>query len=58
MKPPLAPLSAPAPGVRAYTPPHLRPLGSVEAVTAGDQSGTLDQLVGSTGGFLDDDGTS
>jgi hypothetical protein len=42
---------------RPYAPPTLRPLGSVEAVTAGDRSGSLDQLVGSSGGFLDD-GTS
>jgi hypothetical protein len=35
----------------------MRLLGAVEAVTAGDRSGTLDQLVGSSGGFLDD-GTS
>jgi hypothetical protein len=42
---------------RPYTPPALRELGSVEAVTAGDRSGTLDQLVGASGGFLDD-GTS
>jgi hypothetical protein len=39
---------------RPYVSPTLRPLGSVEVVTAGDKSGTLDQLVGSTGGFLDD----
>ena len=47
----------PAPPPRPYAAPHLRPLGSVEAVTAGDKSGTLDQLVGASGGFLDD-GTS
>ena len=42
---------------RPYAAPALRPLGSVETVTAGDKSGSLDQLVGSTGGFVED-GTS
>ena len=51
------PSSAPALGQRDYTCPQMAPLGAVESVTAGDRSGTLDQLVGSTGGFLDD-GTS
>jgi hypothetical protein len=46
--------SAPACGGRPYTAPTLRELGSVEAVTAGDRSGSLDQLVGSSGGFLED----
>ena len=51
------PTLCPTRPARPYAAPTLRPLGHVEAVTAGDRSGTLDQLVGSTGGFLDD-GTS
>lgn len=45
--------SASLPAPRPYARPDPRPLGSVETVTAGDASGVLDQLVGSTGGFVD-----
>lgn len=51
---PMTPASAPAaPPSRPYTAPSLRPLGSIEAVTAGPvaDGGDLDQLFGGTGGF-------
>ena len=49
------PPTAPA---RPYTAPTLVALGTVGAVTAGPNTGTLDQLGGSSGGFLVADGTS
>ena len=50
-----SPTDAPA---RPYTPPALKVLGEVGAVTAGPESGELDQLGGATGGFLVATGTS
>ena len=45
---------------RPYTAPSLLPLGAVGVVTAGPiaDGGTIDQLVGLTGGFNQVDGTS
>ena len=43
---------------KPYCPPTLDDLGTVGAVTAGPDSGTLDQLGGASGGFLIADGTS
>ena len=40
---------------RPYTAPALRAYGSVSELTAGPESGNLDQLVGSSGGFLASD---
>ena len=52
-----APPAQPTPAMRPYARPQMSPLGAVEAVTAGPDGGTLDQIVGSSGGFLED-GTS
>ena len=49
---------APAFEPKSYDSPSLTPLGSISALTAGDMAGTLDQLVGDTGGFQDPDPTS
>lgn len=39
---------------RGYKPPQLRVLGSVDALTAGPKSGSLDGLLsGTPGGFLE-----
>ena len=53
--PPVAP---PATRPKSYEPPVLKVLGEVGAVTAGPESGELDQLGGATGGFLVATGTS
>ena len=55
------PLTAPAGSLsapRPYACPTVTPLGSVGALTAGNAAGTLDTLVGGTGGFQDPDPTS
>ena len=52
-----APPAPSAPTTRVYASPQMVPLGAVDAVTAGPDGGTLDQLVGSSGGFMED-GTS
>ena len=49
---PTNPPSAPRP----YTAPQVTILGSIEALTAGPSSGSIDQIVGASGGFQD--GTS
>lgn len=36
-----------------YRAPELTTLGSIEVLTAGPDSGTLDQLFGGSGGFQD-----
>ncbi|GAB5536273.1 MAG: hypothetical protein Rubg2KO_25220 [Rubricoccaceae bacterium] len=51
------PASEPCP-VAPYTPPALVELGTIGAVTAGPDDGTVDQLIGSGGGFLVATGTS
>ena len=43
---------------KPYAAPHLSDLGTVGAVTAGPDTGTLDQLGGATGGFIVAQGTS
>ena len=50
----------PAPLSRTYVAPTFTLLGHVGRLTAGPGAGTLDTLVGSTGGFVDEDpdGTS
>lgn len=40
---------------RPYAGPALTSLGAVQDLTAGDMSGTLDGLVGASGGFQDPD---
>ena len=49
--------SSPAPRI-PYTTPVLVELGTIGAVTAGPDNGTVDQLIGSGGGFLVATGTS
>ena len=58
--PPASPDAAPLPHAAPYAAPALTPLGSVGSVTAGPiaDGGTIDQLVGLTGGFNQVDGTS
>jgi len=46
------------PTLRLYTPPALVEMGTIGAVTAGPDTGTVDQLIGSGGGFLVATGTS
>ena len=41
------------PAPRSYEPPTMTALGSIASLTAGDRSGTLDQLFGGNGGFQD-----
>lgn len=53
-----SPTPAHQPDAKPYTPPTLNELGTIGAVTAGDRTGTLDQLGGATGGFLVAQGTS
>jgi len=43
---------------RPYAAPALDDLGTIGAVTAGPNNGTLDQLGGASGGFLVATGTS
>ncbi|GAB5535507.1 MAG: hypothetical protein Rubg2KO_17560 [Rubricoccaceae bacterium] len=43
---------------KPYTPPALHDLGTIGAVTAGPNNGSLDQLGGASGGFLVAQGTS
>ncbi|MEO0558931.1 MAG: hypothetical protein AAF170_12185 [Bacteroidota bacterium] len=43
---------------KPYTPPALEDLGTIGAVTAGPNNGSLDQLGGASGGFLVAQGTS
>ena len=50
-------LDAALPG-RPYAAPELHELGTIGAVTAGPNDGTLDQLGGASGGWLITDGTS
>ena len=38
---------------RAYAAPALTALGTVEVLTAGPEGGSIDQIVGSSGGFQD-----
>lgn len=45
--------NAPAHEPRAYAAPALTTLGTIDALTAGPNSGSLDQLVGAGGGFQD-----
>ena len=41
---------------RPYAPPALRPLGAIPSLTTGsDAAGTLDGIVGGTGGFVQAD---
>ena len=48
----------PPPSSQPYTPPMLVELGTIGSVTAGPDNGTVDQLIGSGGGFLVATGTS
>lgn len=48
----------PEPAPKPYAPPALHELGTIGAVTAGPENGTLDQLGGASGGFLVAQGTS
>ena len=52
---PTSPLPETSRAPRPYTAPVLRAYGSVSELTAGPESGNLDQLVGSSGGFLASD---
>ena len=52
-----SPEGAPSPTPKAYARPALTELGTVEVLTAGPQGGSIDQIVGSSGGFQPD-GTS
>lgn len=44
--------------VKPYVAPELHELGTIGAVTAGPNDGTLDQLGGASGGWLVSQGTS
>ena len=55
MTDPSTPLTAP---LKPYAAPELADLGSIGAITAGPNAGTLDQLGGASGGFLVATGTS
>ncbi|MEO0557353.1 MAG: hypothetical protein AAF170_04125 [Bacteroidota bacterium] len=46
------------PEIKPYQAPELHELGTIGAVTAGPNNGSLDQLGGSSGGFLVAQGTS
>ena len=46
-----SPTAIPDRAPRPYTVPVLHELGSIASLTAGDESGSLDMLVGSDGGF-------
>ncbi len=46
------------PVAKPYTAPLLTEMGTIGAVTAGPNDGTLDQLGGASGGFLIAQGTS
>ncbi len=46
------------PEAKPYTAPILHELGTIGAVTAGPNNGSLDQLGGASGGFLIAQGTS
>ena len=50
--------TTPAPTPKPYTAPTLDELGTIGAVTAGPNNGTLDQLGGASGGWLVATGTS
>ena len=54
---PTRPLDGPPSG-KPYAAPSLDELGTIGAITAGPNTGTLDQLGGASGGFLVADGTS
>ena len=43
---------------KPYVAPELHELGTIGAVTAGPNNGTLDQLGGASGGWLVSQGTS
>lgn len=58
MTPPL-PSSTPLRALNSvYTTPTISDLGTVGAVTAGPETGALDQLGGASGGFIVATGTS
>ena len=46
------------PEAKPYAAPELHELGTIGAVTAGPNDGSLDQLGGASGGFLVAQGTS
>ena len=48
----------PAPTPKPYASPTLDELGTIGAITAGPNNGSLDQLGGSSGGWLVATGTS
>lgn len=43
-----------APAPRPYQAPELTPLGSIDVITAGPDSGNIDQIFGGSGGFQRD----
>lgn len=49
---------APIADAKPYAAPELQPLGSISGLTAGSDTGTIDQLFGGNGGFGDPDPTS
>ena len=49
---------APRADAKPYAAPGLTALGEIASLTAGDMSGSLDQLVGANGGFMPPDPSS
>ena len=49
----LLPTALPPSAPRPYAVPELTELGMIESLTAGPDSGAIDQIFGGTGGFMD-----